>query len=258
MRLWIRYFAMQLKCRMQYKASFFWAVFGQFLTAFASFFSIRFIFDRISHVDDFSFAEVLLCFSVVMLSFAIGEMFGGGLAAFSTLLGDGSFDRIMVRPRSTILQVLAPNTDFTRLGLIIQAVIVLIYAIRTSGIHWSVSKMFLVGLMVLCGSIVFFCLFLMTAAISFFTVESMDILTVFTYGARQLGKYPFSVYGKEVLKFLTFVIPLALFQYYPLLYLIDRQSDVLYFLCPLFSLLFIIPAYALYQFGIRRFKSTGS
>lgn len=68
------YFGMQLKSQMQYKASFLLATFGQFLTAFASFFSIAFLFGRIDRVDDFSFQEVLLCFSVVMLSFSIGEL----------------------------------------------------------------------------------------------------------------------------------------------------------------------------------------
>ncbi len=254
----MNYFGMQLKSQMQYKASFLLATFGQFLTAFASFFSIAFLFGRIDRMDDFSFQEVLLCFSVVMLSFSIGELFGGGLASFSRILGDGSFDRIMVRPRSILMQVLAPNTDFTRLGLTVQAVIVLAYAARTSGIRWTVDKVFVLALMIICGSIVFFALFLMTASFSFFLIESMDFLTVFTYGSRKFGQYPFSVYGKEILKVLTFMVPLALFQYYPLLYLIDRKAGLFYVLCPLLSLLFMIPSYALYRVGIRKFKSTGS
>lgn len=249
---------MQLKSQMQYKASFLLATFGQFLTAFSSFFSIAFLFGRIERVDDFSFQEVLLCFAVVMLSFSIGELFGGGLASFSRILGDGSFDRIMVRPRSVLMQVLAPNTDFTRLGLTAQAAIVLVYAAGTGGIRWTAAKLFVLALMVICGSIVFFSLFLMTASFSFFLIESMDFLTVFTYGSRRFGQYPFSVYGKGILRVLTFVVPLALFQYYPLLYLIDRRTGLFYMLCPLLSLLFVIPSYALYRLGIRRFQSTGS
>lgn len=258
MHIYLSYFAMRLKSQMQYKGSFLLAAFGQFLTSFASFFSVMFVFDKINRVDDFSFEEVLLCFAVVMLAFSIGEMFGGGLAVFPGLLSNGSFDRIMVRPRSIILQVLAPNVDFTRLGLIIQALLVMIYAIEKSAIHWTGIKIFLLLMMILCGSIVFFAIFLMTASFSFFTIESMEFLTVFTYGARKFGKYPFSIYGKGILKFLTFVIPLALFQYYPLLYLIDRANSFVYVLCPIFSLLFLIPAYGLFRFGIHKFKSTGS
>lgn len=258
MKLFISYFAMNLKSQMQYKASFLLATFGQFITAFASFFSISFIFQSGDSIQNFSFNEVMLCFAVIMLSFSIGQFFGGGLATFPRMLGDGSFDRIMVRPRSIILQVLAPNADFTRLGLIVQAIIVLIYATSSIELQWTPMKILLLLLMVICGSAVFFGIFLMNASFAFFTVESMEFFNVFTYGARKFGKYPFAVYGKGVLYFLTFVIPLALFQYYPLLYLIDQKQSIFYVICPLLSLLFLLPVYGLYKFGIRKFKSTGS
>ena len=42
------------------------------------------------------------------------------------------------------------------------------------------------------------------------------------------GTYPYSIYGDGILKFLTYVIPLALFQYYPLLYLLGKKRTFLY------------------------------
>lgn len=258
MRLFVGYVAMQLKSQMQYKISFLLSTFGQFLTAFASFFGVSFIFERIDAVDDFSYGHVLLCFAIVMIAFSVGEMIGGGFAVFPRLLGNGGLDRALVRPRSVILQVLLPNMDFTRLGLFAQAIVVLLIAIPASGIAWNWQKAATLFLMIVCGSAVFYALFLTTAAFTFFTVEATDFLNVFTYGARQFGKYPFSVYGKGILRFLTFVIPLALFQYYPLLYLIDRRSGALFMLSPLLSLLFLVPAHALFRFGLKKFKSTGS
>jgi ABC-2 type transport system permease protein len=193
-----------------------------------------------------------------MMAFSIGEMFGGGLAFFSRMLGNGEFDRALVRPRSIILQVLMPNMDFTRLGLLLQAIIVLLYVIPISGIIWTWEKIITLCLMILCGSALFFGLFLITAACSFFTIESLNFMNIFTYGTRQFGRYPFSVYGDGVLKFLTFVIPLALFQYYPLLYLLDKEQNTLFMCLPMVALLFLIPSYAFFKFGLSRYKSTGS
>jgi len=215
-------------------------------------------FLRVNAVEDFTYEQVLLCFAVVMMAFSLGEMFGAGLAVFPRLLGNGEFDRALVRPRNILLQVLMPNMDFTRLGLLIQAVIVLCYAIPISGIVWTWEKILTLCLMILCGGALFFALFLVKAACSFFTVESLDFMNIFTYGARQFGRYPFSVYGNGVLKFLTFVIPLALFQYYPLLYLLDREQNPLFMVLPVIALLFLIPSYALFRFGLSRYKSTGS
>lgn len=249
---------MNIKSQMQYRISFLLTVFGQFITAFSSFFGLYFIFLRINAVDDFAFEQVLLCFAVVVMSFSLGEMVGGGLAVFPRILGNGEFDRTLVRPRSVILQIIVPKMDLTRIGLLLQAVLVLCYAIPNSGFIWTLDKAFTLCLMIICGSALFFGLFLIYASFSFFTVEGMEFMNILTYGGRQFGRYPFSVYGDGVLKFLTFVIPLASFQYYPLLYLMGREHGLLYMLSPLLGLLFLIPSYAFYRFGLSRYRSIGS
>lgn len=258
MRLYRNLFLMELKSQMQYRASFFLTVLGQFLTSFSTFFGIRFLFDRIGGLDTFTYGQVLLCFAVVMMSFSLGEMAGGGLAVFPDLLREGELDRVLVRPRNILLQIIVPNMDLSRIGLFVQAAIVLGIAIPASGVLWTWNHVLVLILMVLCGGVVFFCLFLLSATIAFFTVQSLDFLDIFTYGMRDFGRYPLSVYGDVVLKFLTFVIPLALIQYYPVLYLLGRESGILYALSPLLALLFVIPSLLLYRFGLRNYQSTGS
>lgn len=258
MKLYWNLFLMNLKSQMQYRMSFFMTVLGQFLTAFASFFSLAFIFERIDAVDGFTYGQVFLCFAVVVSAFSVGELFGGGLAAFSRILGDGSFDRALVRPRPVLLQILVPNFDFTRLGLLVQAAVVLCWAVPASGVAWTVPKALALVLMIVCGAVVFFAKFLLKAACTFFTTESVQFLDIFTYGARQFGRYPFSVYGKQVLWVLTFVVPLALFQYYPLLYLVGRSSAAWLMLLPLAAALVLVPCLLLFRFGVKRYKSTGS
>lgn len=102
------------------------------------------------------------------------------------------------------------------------------------------------------------CYAVIMLSFSFFTVESLQFLDIFTYGARDFGRYPFLIYGEKVLKFLTCVIPLALVQYYPLLYLTDRETNGFYALCPVLALLFLVPCVAFFYYGVRKYKSTGS
>ncbi len=258
MRVYLDFISANLKSQMQYKMSFLLTVAGQFITAFTSWFGLYFIVQRVGAIDDFTQGQVTICFSVIMLSFSIGELFGGGFAVFARILGNGEFDRILIRPGSVLLQVLFPHMDFTRIGLLLQAVLVLGLAIPRSGITWTGAKAALLCLMILSGSVVFFALFLLSATFSFFTTQSLQFLDILTYGARSFGRYPFCVYGETVLKFLTFVIPLALVQYYPLLYLTERKTSPLYALSPAIALLFLAPCLAFFRFGISRYKSTGS
>lgn len=243
---------------MQYKVSFFLMVTGQFLLSFTSFIGIYFMFSRFNTVDGFTYAQTLLCFGSVLMGFSLAEMFFSAFDVFPAMIGNGQFDRVLVRPRKIIFQVIALRIDFARIGLFLQAVLVLCYAVAESGVMWTPDKVITLLLMIFCGALIFSGLFVVYAAFSFFTLEGLEFMNILTYGGREHGRYPFSIYGDRVLKFLTYIIPLALIQYYPLMFLLDKETSRLYMAAPLISLIFLFPCYAFFRFGLKRYRSTGS
>lgn len=258
MKLYFKFFIIHLKSQMQYKTSFFLTALGQFLTSFSVFLGVYFMFERFNQVEGFTFSEVLLCFSVVLISFSIAECFARGFDTFTSTISNGEFDRIMVRPRNEILLVLASKMELSRIGRFLQALIVLVYAIPTSGINWSIEKILLMIIMISSGTVIFSGLFIIYASICFFTTQGLEFMNIFTDGGREFGRYPFSIYGKDVLRFFTYIIPLALFQYYPFLYLIGKSDNKYYILLPLVGCLFIFPCLLFWKIGIKHYKSTGS
>ena len=258
MRLYLKYASIILRGQMQYKVSFVMSSIGQFLVAFTTFLAMYFMFNRFNCVNGFTFSEVLLCFAVTLAAFSLAECFVRGFDTFSGIISNGEFDRIMVRPRNEILQVLASRIEFTRIGRLLQAVLMLIYAVPTSQVVWSSDKIATLVLMLIGGFCVFSGLFIIYASICFFTIEGLEFMNIFTDGGREFGKYPISIYGEGVLKFLTYVVPIALFQYYPFLYLIGRTDNVVYMFLPLVGVIFLIPCLAFWEIGIRHYKSTGS
>ena len=258
MSLYAKYVSIQFKSQMQYKTSFFLTIFGQFLVSFTVLLGLYFMMNRFHSVDNFTLQEVLLCFATVLMAFSLAECFARGFDQFPQMISNYELDRVLVRPCGVIFQVLASKTEFTRLGRLTQAVLVFCYAIPTSGIEWTWDKILTLVLMIVCGMIVFFSLFLIYAAVAIFTIEGIEFMNVLTDGGREFGTYPYSIYGDGILKFLTYVIPLVLFQYYPLLYLLGIEKSPLYMLAPLLSLLFLIPSYAIWRYGLRHYKSTGS
>jgi len=243
---------------MQYKASFFLTIIGQFLVSFTVLLGLFFMMNRFHNVDNFTLQEVLLCFATVLMAFSLAECFARGFDQFPQMISNGEFDRALVRPQGVVFQVLAGKVEFTRLGRLTQAILVFCYAIPTSNVIWTWDNILTLVLMVFCGMLVFFGLFLIYAAVSIFTIEGIEFMNVLTDGGREFGTYPYSIYGEGILKFLTYIIPLALIQYYPLLYLLDRDVSGVYAFTPVIALLFLIPAYAFFRFGLSRYKSTGS
>ena len=258
MKLYFKYFSIHLKSQMQYKATFILNIFGRIIMSFATVIGVLFMFTRFNEVEGFTLSQTLLCTSVVTMAFSLAEVFARGFDIFPRLLGNGEFDRALVRPRGIIFQILASHIEFLRLGIFIQALAVLCYAMPNSGVVWTWDKILTLFLMISCGALVFFGLYIVYASFAFFTTESLEFMNILTYGGREFGRYPFSVYGGGILKFLTYLIPLALFQYYPLLYLLEIEQSILYIFTPLIALLFLLPSYAFFRFGLRHYKSTGS
>lgn len=258
MKLYLRYFSIHIKSMLQYKTSAIMMFAGQFFISFTAFLSVYFMLSRFYSVKNFTLEEVFLCFGCVQLSFSLTECFARGFDNFSSMIGNGEFDRIMLRPKGLVFQVLSSKVEFSRLGRTLQAVLIFIYALIAADISWNAIKVFTLVFMIIGGISVFFGLFLINGALTFFTIEGLEVMHIFTDGSKEFAQYPVSVYGKVILRFLTFVVPVALFQYYPLLVLTGKSESLFYMFAPGVSVLFLVPAVFIWRFGVKHYKSTGS
>ncbi len=257
-RLYKHYVSINVRSMMQYKTSFLLTAIGQFLVSFNVFLGIYFMFQRFHTVNGFTYSEVLLCFSIMLLEFSLAEMFARGFDAFSGMVRSGSFDQILVRPRNEILQVLGSKFELTRIGRMLQSLVMFAYGVSHCDVAWNPARVMTVFHMLLGGTALFSGLFLIYAALCFFTLEGLEFMNVLTDGAREYGKYPVSIYGKKMLLTTTFIVPYALVQYYPLLFLLGRKKNPFLIFVPLLAVLFLVPAYALWRFGVRHYTSSGS
>ncbi len=258
LRLYKKYFSIHLKSVMQYKASFFITMTGNFLTQFSVFLGLLFMFQRFRRVKDFSFQEVVLCYGILLLGFQISQMFASGFKVFDSMIANGQFDRILTRPRNEIFQVLASRIDFVRLGGMLQGAVMFVYGVTQAQVEWTALRILTLCFMVIGGAVVFSAIFLLDGAFAFFTLEGLEFMNVFSYGASEHGKYPLGIYGKGMLTFCTFAVPYALFQYYPLLFLLGRSDNLWFVFLPLVSCWFVVPCWLVWRLGVRRYKSTGS
>jgi len=258
MNLYWKYLVISLKGRMQYKASFLFTTLAQLLMSLSSFLVVYFMFLRFRTVRGYSFSEVLLCFSMSLLSFSFAECFARGFDRFSTFIADGTFDRMLVRPRNLIFQVTASTMEFSRAGRFIQAVPVLVYALYAGGVRCTPGRVCALVLMFAGGSALFAGMFIVYAGLCFYTLEGLEFINVFTDGAREFGEYPLDIYGKRLLMFCTFIIPYALVQYYPFLYVTGRSGRVWYGCLPLAGICFLLPCLLFWRTGLRHYVSTGS
>lgn len=258
MKLYLKYLALQLKSDLEYRNAFIVSIISKTASSIFSFISILFLFEKFGSVDGYSFQDVLICFVMAFLGFSLAECFFRSFDHFDRLISNGEFDRILVRPRSVILQVLGSEVEFNRIGRAVVAIFIFVGLLVKNPVLLQLDKLVTLILMIVCTVVIYSALFVMKAGITFFTIQGLEIMNIFTDGARDLTQYPLNIYHEWVKKFFTYILPLAFVNYYPLLYVIGRSENVWYMFAPLVALLFVVPCYGVWRVGLKRYRSVGS
>jgi ABC-2 type transport system permease protein len=260
MKLYGKYLFILFKSQMQYRTSFWLLSLGQFFIPFTVFAGLYLLFERFGQIKGWQFFEVALCFGVIHMAFAISECFARGFDTFSSLVVNGEFDRILVRPQSTFIQVLGSKFEFTRFGRLLQSGFVLVWALSNLPIEWGLIKGLTLLFMITSGVLIFIGIYMLAATMCFWTIQGLEVANIFTDGGREMAQYPLNIYHKWVARFFTYVIPFGTVNYLPLQYILGKNSgnEYVYMMIPLLGCLFIMPCFLVWQFGVRHYRSTGS
>ncbi|MBP7401730.1 MAG: ABC-2 family transporter protein [Clostridia bacterium] len=258
MRLWMRYIGMILRSQMQYRLSSTLLFIAQFLSQLTLFLGGWLLFRRFGTLGGWTFYEVALFYSVMMVSFGIAEMVFRGFDVFSNLIRTGNFDRLMLRPQPLELQVLGSEFDWTRLGKLTQGGLALAVALSGLDIPWTFGRIAALVLSFLGGVGVFGGIMILVSTICFWTVQGVEVANLLTDGGRQMGQYPMTIYRDWFRRFFTYVVPLALVNHIPLRYVLARGGGPWSILAPVGAIVFILPCLAVWRIGVRHYKSTGS
>jgi ABC-2 type transport system permease protein len=260
--LYLRFVGVCLRSKMQYRMSFVLLSAGQFFSLLLEFLAVWALFARFGSLKGWSLAEIALFYGVTHGAFAIAEIIGRGFDTFPDMIKSGDFDRFLVRPRSTTLQVAGREFD-GRIGRMTQALAVLIWSIHSLPIAWTLGKVALLAAMFVGAVCLFYGLFVLQATLSFWTVEGLEIMNAVTYGGTETAQYPLTIYRPWFRGFFTFVIPLACINYLPATLLFANAPGAPAFwpllaLCPAAGAIFLAASFLVWQVGVHHYTSTGS
>ena len=142
----------------------------------------------------------------------------------SQLIKTGELDRFLLRPVHPLLQIAGKEFTLRRSGRFLQGFIIFIWALTQLAIEWNIMKVGLLLLTYISGVALFNGIFIMQTTTCFWTVESVEIGNVLTYGGVEAGRMPISIYPPSLRQFFTFVVPLACVSYYPWLYILNKPD----------------------------------
>ncbi len=262
-RLYGHYLGISIRAQMQYRASFLLQSLGQFLVTGVEFLGLWALFDRFGSIRGWSLPEVAFFYGVVNVAFSFADALSTGFDRMGDFIKRGEFDRMLLRPRSTVLQLAGYELALRRVGRLLQGGIVLAWAASTLEVAWSAPSLLLLLAAVTGGACLFFALFVVQATLSFWTIESLEIVNTVTYGGVETAQYPLAIYAVWFRRFFTFVVPLAAIAYFPVVAILGREDPLgspLWFqwTSPLLGVGFLLLTLQLWRFGLRHYSSTGS
>ena len=205
-----RYFSASIRGQLQYPTSTLMLTGGQFLSTVIDIFAAWALFARFGPIQGWTFGDVAMFFGMISVSFAIADFLSRGFDMFGAhFVRTGDFDRVLLRPRSATLQLIGYDFRLARVGRFAQGLIVIGLATAALSLQWDLPKLALALWIIAGGVALFFGLMVFQATLAFWTVESLEVMNVLTYGGVQAAQFPLSIYAGWFRNFLIFVVPLG-------------------------------------------------
>ncbi len=253
---------LHLKSAAQYRASFLMQTLAQFIMTGSELAAVLVLLNRFSRLGRWEPAEILFFFGVMQLTFALTECFGRGISNFASYIGSGDFDAMLLRPRPLLLQVVCHRLDPRRLGGMIVGLTAVALAGWHVGLTWTLGKIAAL-LLAMSGSFFLLCgLFLIEATASFFSVRSIEMVNVLTYGGRSACQYPVDIYPGPLRLLFTWVAPFALCMHQPVSWMLGKPMLALpewaAFAGPFSGVVFFAAMACVWRLAAQHYRSTGT
>jgi ABC-2 type transport system permease protein len=257
--LFVDYFSQYAKVRVSYRGDFFISLATSFAaTVFALGFVIV-LFKKVPQIGGWSFDEVLFLYGFSLIPYGFFNIISLNLYEFgNTYIIEGKFDRVLLRPVSSLFQVLFETFRIEALQEIATGTYCMFCASRQLGIAWTPTRFAMLLFFGVCASMIYVSVFLMLTTISFWFEDRIGVHPP-VWNMMAFGRYPLTIYSPVVQFFLCWIVPFGLASFYPSVRMLGRTVSPAYApLVPVVAVVFLTVAISLWNLGTRRYSSTGS
>lgn len=263
--LYRRLVGIQIRSQMAYRLPFAMDLISTALITSISFLSLSLILQRFGNIGGWTLGEIAFLYGMVEFAFGTMDMIFSGFDpdGFPEQIRQGKFDQVLLRPVNPFLQVLGSKFVLRRMGRILQGIAILGISFALTEIHWTAAKLLYLPVIYLSAVAFFGGLFIIGSTLTFWTVQSIEAVNIFTYGGSEMMSYPMHIYPDALRRFFTYVVPAIFLNYYPALYILGKPDPLGFpafvpFLAPAVGLGTYLLALAFWRYGIRHYQSTGS
>lgn len=258
MKLILLYMKLGIKKQLQYKLNFILLCIVVLPIHLSQLFFSWVVVKRFGSVGGWDFIRIAFLYGLLLVSYSLSQVFFRHFRYLDRLLIDGGLDIYYIRPMSIFKNMVLSNLNVMEFfSQLLPSLFVLIYTCIKIDIQWTIMKTLVLVAAIIGGTIIMTCIFVMIGLTSFFTLKSGRLEDIF-FTFKDYLNYPICIYGKKITAFLTYILPIAFVNYYPVLYILDEDDSVITFMTLPVALIILGITYAFWNRLIHRYMSTGS
>lgn len=248
---------------MQYRASMVLTMLNSGLTASLELLGILVVFGNVHSIGGFSLPEALYLYGTAQAAFFTSDLLFTGTEYLAVRIRMGTFDGLLIRPVGILPQVFADQFTPRRVAPLVPAYAALAIGVAGAPVHWTALRIAMVPYTLLIGVAVFGAVWILVGAFQIVAADASEVMNSVTYGGQFMTSYPLSLYGRNLMLFLTFGLPLAYVNWQPTLYVLGHADPLgtpclLRFAGPLFAAAMWGLALLAWRQALRHHRSTGS
>ena len=255
---------MSILTRMQYRIDSIVATLAVFVRESTNIIVIYLALLKFDKINGWNVNEMLFLFSILFLTYAFVVSLFADLRDFSCMIREGRFDRLLVRPRGLLFQLILNNADLmASAGHGTLGVLLFLISANRVGITWDFSTILYYIGAIIGGVLIQGGMFILFSALSFYFVETNSIREIFYWNMRKFAGYPISIYNKLIQGLMIYVVPFAFVYYFPAQYLLRKEdmanyNEMYMYIAPAVGVVIYLAAYGFWRISVKRYKSTGN
>ncbi|MFI5933261.1 ABC transporter permease [Actinoplanes sp. NPDC051494] len=253
----------QWRSLVSYRASFVVELFSNLGSTLLDVVAVLVLFRATRTVAGFDLPEGLLIVSLASCGFALADFAVGNLDRLKGYVRAGTLDAVLIRPLGVMPQLMLMDLPIRKALRLVVGGAVLVVALRLNDIDWTPARVALVLVTPVAGGVFFGSIFVISASLAFWWVDSGEIGSAFTYGGRDFTSYPIPVYSGWFRAVFAYGMGFGFVAYQPAVTLLGRPDPLGLpgwsgFLSPLVALVAAVIAALVWRTGIKHYRSTGS
>lgn len=262
-RVYLRIIGSRIRSQLAYRTSFVLELVAQFIAGCTELIAIFVLFTQVSALGGFSAQEVLLIYGLACTAFGLADLAVGQIDELPTFIRSGEFDVMLLRPLSTLAQLLSADVALRRLGRVAAGLLVLGWSLATLDLPWTPARVLLAAATPLVGAVILSAIWVAANSVSFWIVDGREMANSFTYGSSFSTSYPITIYGPWLRRALCYAVPAAFVAYFPALALLGRPDPLglpaaLQWSSPLVAVVAVAVAGLIWRSGVRHYQGAGS